>query len=270
MNYIELLNRFEELDLEYSFSPLEIAIYTRLLWKCNRLKWKNPFVFGCDELRAKVRTTNKDGKTAFDTARNKLKQAGLIDYWNGNGRGNYTRYEVKGVEKGHTKSTPFAEKESKKVIPNQHLSTPFSDTLSTPFSKVQKINKTKPNETKDREREEPQRSELAFAYKSVSFEELRAAPALEVVPSDFLELWWLHYESNGWRDGGGKCVVNPVTKILSFWRMKRTPNQQTNGNNHANGNGKAVSSYEQRTQRGNTGVGDILSNAAIFASTLPD
>ena len=94
---------FDDLDLEYSFSPLEIAIYWRLVHRCNFRKWKNPFPFACDDLRAKVRCKNAESKKAFDTARNRLKQAGLLDYKGGNGRGNVTVYTLYLPQKGSIK-----------------------------------------------------------------------------------------------------------------------------------------------------------------------
>lgn len=115
MNYIDQVNRFFELDLEYSFTPMEVAIYFRLLDRSNSLAWKNPFGFSCDELRAKVRCKNAESKKPFDTARNRLKQAGLIDFVNGNGRGHVTKYTLKGALKG---------------IQIEPLSVPLSEPLS--------------------------------------------------------------------------------------------------------------------------------------------
>lgn len=116
------------MDLEYSFTPLEVTIYFRLMERCNTLAWKNPFGFACDELRAKVKCKNAESKKPFDTARNRLKQAGLIDYVNGGGRGYVTKYTIKGVQ----------------MLP---LSVPFSAPLSD--EKRSHIIKHKLNETRD-------------------------------------------------------------------------------------------------------------------------
>ena len=55
MNYLSLINQFWAKDLEHSFTPNDIAVYFRLLERCNALGWKNPFNFSVDELLMKLR-----------------------------------------------------------------------------------------------------------------------------------------------------------------------------------------------------------------------
>lgn len=149
MNYIELINQFWKVDEEYSFTPIEVAVFFRLLNKCNAIAWKNPFNFLSEELMLKSRCK----KDAFDTARNRLKQAGLIDYRNGNGRGIATIYEIRVLIKGGLKQHP--------------LTAPFPYPLTAPFpphnNKLKKnINKTSSISIEDRERD--------FVAKLKSFE----------------------------------------------------------------------------------------------------
>src|SRR4051812_48318913 len=76
MNYIEQLNMFWLLDTEHLFNGNESRLYFYLLKLSNSLFWKNPL-------------TNADGYTAsvvgisvntLKTARNRLQQAGLIQF----------------------------------------------------------------------------------------------------------------------------------------------------------------------------------------------
>lgn len=139
MNYLTLINHFWAKDLEHSFTPNDIAVYFRLLERCNALGWKNPFNFSVDELLLKLRLKTKD---PLDTARNRLKQAGLIDFRNGQGRGHTTTYwlvegEAENPDEKGQKNTPF--------IP------PFSPSFSSPFSPptYPLVHKTKLNKTKE-------------------------------------------------------------------------------------------------------------------------
>ncbi|MDF7810927.1 hypothetical protein [Hymenobacter sp. YC55] len=141
MNYITLINAFWAKDLEHSFTPNDIAVYFRLLERCNALGWKNPFNFSVDELLVKLRLRTKD---PLDTARNRLKQAGLLDFRNGQGRGHTTTYWLatplqepeENPERGQ-KNTPF-------ISP---YSPPFSPTFSPPTTPL--VHKTKLNKTKE-------------------------------------------------------------------------------------------------------------------------
>ncbi|MDR1198408.1 MAG: hypothetical protein LBK94_05270 [Prevotellaceae bacterium] len=90
MNYIELINQFWEKDVEYDFSANETALYFYLMSVCNRLSWKNPFGVSSAMIVVKFGW----GRTAFDNAKNKLKQACLIDFKRGNGKGNVTEYSI--------------------------------------------------------------------------------------------------------------------------------------------------------------------------------
>ena len=92
MNYIDLINSFWQLDEEYSFNGNETRLYFFLVKKCNTLRWKNPF-------------SNSDGHTAstvgisvntLKSIRNRLKQAGLIDFKpGGNGARDKCIYVIK-------------------------------------------------------------------------------------------------------------------------------------------------------------------------------
>jgi hypothetical protein len=141
MNYISLLENFWTKRLEHSFTCNDIAVYFALADHCNKLGWKNPFHFSVDELLVKVRLKTKD---PLDTARNRLKQAGLLDYKNGDGRGRTTQYWLtdpdakpkRGCERGQ------------KIPPlSQPLFAPLSPSLLPPLEPT--VHKTKLNKTKE-------------------------------------------------------------------------------------------------------------------------
>ena len=91
MNYIEQINVFWILDAEHSFNGNESRLYFYLLKLSNSLYWKNPL-------------TNADGYTAsmvgisvntLKTARNRLQQAGLIQFKpGGNGARDKCMYKI--------------------------------------------------------------------------------------------------------------------------------------------------------------------------------
>jgi hypothetical protein len=143
MNYLSLINQFWAKDLEHSFTPNDIAVYFRLLERCNALGWKNPFNFSVDELLLKLRLKTKD---PFTTARNRLKQAGLIDFKNGDGRGRTTTYYLLDTEEQQQ------EEEIERGKKNTPLMPPLSPTLLPPLYPpgTPLLHKTKLNETKEK------------------------------------------------------------------------------------------------------------------------
>ncbi|TGE03336.1 hypothetical protein [Hymenobacter fodinae] len=143
MNYLSLINQFWAKDLEHSFTPNDIAVYFRLLERCNALGWKNPFNFSVDELLLKLRLKTKD---PFTTARNRLKQAGLIDFKNGDGRGRTTTYYLLDTEE------QLQEEETERGKKNTPLMPPLSPTLLPPLSPpgTPLLHKTKLNKTKEK------------------------------------------------------------------------------------------------------------------------
>lgn len=84
MNYIELINQFWQCDIEHSFNGSETRLYFYLLHTCNSLRWKNPFTHSDAHLAA----VSGMSVNTLKSARNRLKQAGLIEFTSGSqGRG---------------------------------------------------------------------------------------------------------------------------------------------------------------------------------------
>ncbi len=94
MSYIDLINAFWDKQEEANFTPTEISLYFFLLRISNGLGWKNPFGSSDPKLMAALGV----GRTALTTAKNTLKQFGLIDYRAGRGRRQTTQYLLSDVE----------------------------------------------------------------------------------------------------------------------------------------------------------------------------
>ena len=96
MTYIEIINRFWELDESWQFSCCETRLYFYLLKIANRLGWEDNWTRSDTKVSSDVGVSVK----VFKSARNRLVQAGLIECKQGNGRGNKSTYSIKGVQKG--------------------------------------------------------------------------------------------------------------------------------------------------------------------------
>lgn len=96
MNYIDQIRLFWTKDIQYQFSDKEISFYFYLLHTCNTLRWIS--VFGIPN---KIITTKFGwSRQTLSNIQNRLKDAGLIDYTKGLGRGNPYQYKlISGKEK---------------------------------------------------------------------------------------------------------------------------------------------------------------------------
>ena len=103
MTYIELINRFWELDECWQFSCCETRLYFYLLKTANRLGWEDNWTRSDSKISSDVGVSEK----VMKVARNRLVQAGIIDYKQGNGRGNKSIYSVKGIPKGERNIPPL-------------------------------------------------------------------------------------------------------------------------------------------------------------------
>lgn len=91
MNYIELVNRFWELDEGWQFSCCETRLYFYLLRTANRLGWESNWTHGDSKTAACVGVSiNK-----FKAARDRIANAGLISFKRGGkGFGDKCRYQI--------------------------------------------------------------------------------------------------------------------------------------------------------------------------------
>ena len=91
MNYIELINRFWELDEQWQFSCCETRLYFYLVKTANRLGWADNWTHSDDRTSANVGVSLNTMKTA----RNRLSQIGMIKFFpGGKGQKDKTRYQI--------------------------------------------------------------------------------------------------------------------------------------------------------------------------------
>lgn len=92
MTYIELINNFWFLDEDWQFTCCETRLYFYLLKTANRLGWVDSWT----RSDAKVSSDVGVSVNSMKTARNRLVQAGLIEFKSGgNGQRDKTRYIVR-------------------------------------------------------------------------------------------------------------------------------------------------------------------------------
>ena len=92
MTYIEFINNFWELDEDWQFTCCETRLYFYLLKTANRLGWVDSWT----RSDAKVSSDAGVSVNSMKTARNRLVQAGLIEFKSGgNGQRDKTRYIVR-------------------------------------------------------------------------------------------------------------------------------------------------------------------------------
>lgn len=92
MTYIEFINNFWELDEDWQFTCCETRLYFYLLKTANRLGWVDSWT----RSDAKVSSDVGVSVNSMKTARNRLVQAGLIEFKSGgNGQRDKTRYIVR-------------------------------------------------------------------------------------------------------------------------------------------------------------------------------
>ena len=92
MTYIGLINNFWELDEDWQFTCCETRLYFYLLKTANRLGWVDSWT----RSDAKVSSDVGVSVNSMKTARNRLVQAGLIEFKSGgNGQRDKTRYIVR-------------------------------------------------------------------------------------------------------------------------------------------------------------------------------
>ena len=92
MTYIDLINQFWDIDEDWQFTCCETRLYFYLLKTANRLGWADSWT----RSDAKVSSDVGVSVNSMKTARNRLVQAGLIEFkTGGKGQRDKTRYQVR-------------------------------------------------------------------------------------------------------------------------------------------------------------------------------
>ena len=91
MNYIELLNRFWQVDAQQKVADYATRLYFFLVQECNRRRWQNPFELSDRQL---IRVMGGSVNT-LKKHREDLVERGLISYQSGGkGRGDACVYAL--------------------------------------------------------------------------------------------------------------------------------------------------------------------------------
>lgn len=93
MTYIDLINRFWELNRIRSFTAYDCKLYFYLLSECNSRRWVNPFELHTRHMQLCLGMSRK----TIVESRNRLKQRGLIDVAGARGR-EAAVYMIKGIK----------------------------------------------------------------------------------------------------------------------------------------------------------------------------
>ena len=232
MTYIELINRFWELDESWQFSCCETRLYFYLLKTANRLGWEDNWTRSDTKVSSDVGVSVK----VFKAARNRLVQADLIECKQGNGRGNKSTYSIKGIQKGMQNLPPLGTPLGHPLgIP---LGTPFKERPPIPpkeeYKTETKIKKEPPKGGKKEsssdehfpptEPEKPKRATREFV-----------APTLDDVIQYFInqnaperlgdwqeqaEIFFNHFDSIGWRNANGVKIERWESKA-NLWILDR-------------------------------------------------
>jgi hypothetical protein len=213
MTYIDLINSFWEKDLEANFSSGEATFYFYLLNTCNRLAWKNPFGLSNAVAMAKFGWS----KSSFDTIKKSLKNAGLISFKAGDGRGNVYQYTVLGI------------KDTEKVYKKLPLSPTLSPTLSLPLSDtlsgLKQYTSIDKDKDLDKEKEGKDVRKKSKAFVKPTLEEV-AVYCQERSNSVSAQQFINHYESNGWMVG--KNRMKDWKAAVRTWESNNFDNEPKN------------------------------------------
>ncbi|WP_260309204.1 hypothetical protein [Riemerella anatipestifer] len=149
MNYIVLINKFWQCNLERCISPNDTRLYFYLLHTCNSLGWKQPFGHSDRHLSIAL---GMSVNTVRD-ARNRLMQLGLIDF-------KTPQKRSKGID-GQTKyvfPTVSTADTVLDTVSDTDIDTVSDTVLDTVSDTNNKLNKTKLNNSSPED--EPQKQKL--------------------------------------------------------------------------------------------------------------
>lgn len=223
MNYIEQIRSFWRSHEEHSFTTTEVALYFRLLEICNICQWKNPFKRNNSKIGA-------DLGISFNTlknARNRLRQAGLIDFETRNGSPNVL-YTLSNFDKVSNEVSVEVGGEVNNEVDVEVLPTKDkqnkTETIIPPVSPTPGLfPEEKKKKGKIRKEFIPPDEQTVLVY----FRESGL--------SDWMmqaNLFFSHYDSLGWRNSNGAKVVNwdsLANKWILTEKQKHGKDKQTTG-----------------------------------------
>ena len=148
MTYIELVNRFWQVDEGQSFSGNETRLYFYLLKVANSLSWPFEFDYADNKLTGNLGFS----ANTLKSSRDRLLLIGLLDYEvGGSGRGNKTRYQLRyqkltpiSVEELDKRYQERCQNKYQKLIPNDEKRYQENPQILTPNDEKvsEKVSKT--------------------------------------------------------------------------------------------------------------------------------
>lgn len=246
MTYIELINKFWELDECWQFSCCETRLYFYLVKTANRLGWEDNWTRSDTKISSDVGVSEK----VMKIARNRLVQAGLIEYKQGNGRGNKSMYSIKGCPKGMQKQPPLGD------LLRTPLGIPLGYPLGNPFQERSPIPPKEEYKTKIETKKEPPKGGKKESSSGELFpppepkkerassrkKEIIAPTQDEVIQyftdkgtpeqafelKEQAEIFFNHFDSTGWRTSRGAKIERWESKanlwILDHAKESRVKN----------------------------------------------
>lgn len=160
MTYIDLINRFWQLDRLEGFSPIATKLYFFLLNECNLRHWENPFRLPARIIEAQLGIP----KTTLFEAKRKLKRCGLID--------------SKGVRNSHTIFTICGAWQTMSEQPSEQPSELSTDTSRTDADHaIRYKNKDKDKDIVEKHSDECQKSARFQAFSDWMTETAPTSPS---------------------------------------------------------------------------------------------
>lgn len=211
MIYTKLINRFWELDESWQFTGTETRLYFYLLKVAHSSHWE------CKRSDAKISSDVGVSVKIFKSARGRLVEADLIEYLQGNGRGNMSIYIIKGVPKGMQNLPTFSQKDVCAKENKENTPTPLKEIKEN----TAHFNKEKEKYKKEKDTPEGGMAEL---FPNTNETPRRVKPKIEPPPYDdvlqyFREripdqeeasnmayCFYEHFRSLGWRTSRGAKI----------------------------------------------------------------
>ena len=225
MNYINLINNFWLLSEEYDFRPIDIALYFYLLKVANGLLWKPSFRRNNREIMEKF---NISSHNTFNDARNRLKNAGLIDYKTYNGK----RFSTYTIIKTLSKNDKVTDKVTDK---------PYNNKTKTKTETKEYIKKNHPTENElplNVETPKKQKAEVS----SPSIEEVIAICVDKGMSVEDAKNFFYYYDAQGWVTTGGQKIKR-IDSMVNRWLTNGKGNNDGRDNN-TNSSKKAARNRE--------------------------
>mgnify|MGYP004514595767 CR=1 FL=1 len=237
MNYISLINNFWLLSEEHDFRPIDIALYFYLLKVANGLLWKPSFRRNNREIMEKF---NISSRHTFNDTRNRLKNAGLIDYETYNGK-RFSTYTIIDTCAKNAQVTAQVAAQVAAQVTAQVTAQPYNNKTKTKTKTKEYIKKNHPAETELPLNVETQKKQKANVS-SPSMEEVVAICVDKGMSEEDAKNFFYYYDAQGWVTTGGQ-KIRRIDSMVNRWLTNGKGNNN-GGFNNTNSSKKAARNRE--------------------------